>query len=141
MPSTDPGFPFEVGEVYDRRRDIHERYDGQQQGGISTPQRAPFIFLFTGESGEQYGYSDGWSEDGVFLYTGEGQVGPMEFVRGNRAIRDHSTNGKDLLLFEQLRDEGGYRFLGNFGCAGYEFREAPDRHGRPDRSSSSSSFP
>ena len=45
----------------------------------------------------------------------------MEFVRGNRAIRDHSANGQDLLLFEKLRDRSGYRFLGTFGCAGYEF--------------------
>jgi 5-methylcytosine-specific restriction protein A len=130
MRSDSAGLPFRVGEVYHRRRDIHGRYGGQQQGGISTPQRVPVLFLFTGESGEQYGYKDGWNEDGVFLYTGEGQVGPMEFVRGNRAICDHSTNGKELLLFEKLRDGTGYRFLGNFGCAGYEFREAPDRHGR-----------
>jgi hypothetical protein len=53
------------------------------------PDGAPFIFLFTGESGNQYGYQDGWKDDDTFEYTGEGQRGPMEFVRGNRAIRDH----------------------------------------------------
>lgn len=35
-------------------------YAGQQQGGISTPAGAPYVFLFTGETGAQYGYSDGW---------------------------------------------------------------------------------
>ena len=78
---------FEVGQTYNRRQDIHDEFGGQQQGGISTP-TAPFIFLFTGEMGEQYGYEDGWS-DGVFLYVGEGQRGDMEFVRGNKAIRGH----------------------------------------------------
>ena len=133
MPPLEAAIPYKVGNVYNRRRDIHDRFGGQRQGGISTPPGSPFVFLFTGGSGEQYGYSDGWSTDGIFSYTGEGQIGPMEFVRGNRAIRDHSANGQDLLLFEKLRDRSGYRFLGTFGCAGYEFRDAPDREGRPRR--------
>ena len=102
---------FEVGEVYNRRADIHGPYGGQWQGGISTPSRWPLIFLFTGESGEQYGYEDGWDENGVFLYTGEGQVGKMEFVRGNRAIRDHALDDKDLHLFQSLSKGEGYREL------------------------------
>ena len=47
--------PFDVGKIYDRQRDIHSRFKGQQQGGISTPADCPFIILFTGETGEQYG--------------------------------------------------------------------------------------
>jgi 5-methylcytosine-specific restriction protein A len=61
---------FEVGQLYDRRREIHEPYGGQQQGGISTPREHPFVLLFTSQTGEQYGYEDGWEENGVFLYTG-----------------------------------------------------------------------
>jgi hypothetical protein len=49
---------FELGRTYNRRDDIHARFGGQRQGGISTPSGVPYIFLFTGESGEQYGY--GW---------------------------------------------------------------------------------
>ncbi len=52
---------FEVGRTYDRRSEIHGPYGGQQQGGISTPKNQPLVFLFTGESGEQYGYKDGWA--------------------------------------------------------------------------------
>ena len=44
---------FEIGKIYSRRTDIHARFGGQQQGGISTPASSPIIFLFTGESGEQ----------------------------------------------------------------------------------------
>lgn len=120
---------YEINKVYNRRLHIHAKYGGQQQGGICTPANAPFIFLFTGETGEQYGYTDGPDSDGVFLYTGEGQIGPMEFVRGNKAIRDHEVNGKDLLLFQALGNNRGYRFLGKYACANYEFRESPDREG------------
>jgi 5-methylcytosine-specific restriction protein A len=120
---------YEINKIYNRRLDIHSNYGGQQQGGICTPASAPYIFLFTGESGEQYGYSDGPDEDGVFLYTGEGQLGDMDFIRGNKAIRDHEINGKDLLLFQALGKNRGYRFLGKYACANYEFRNAPDRDG------------
>ena len=120
---------FEVGQVYDRRRDIHGPYGGQWQSGISTPADQPFIFLFTGESGEQYGYEDGWDENGVFLYTGEGQVGDMEFTRGNRAIRDHAADGKDLHLFESLGKGQGYRYLGMFVCPTWEYRPGIDLNG------------
>ncbi len=90
---------FQIGEVYNRRQDIHERFGGQNQGGISTPQDHPFIFIFTGNEGKDYGYKDGWQEDGVFYYTGEGQKSDQTFTRGNKAIHEHRTNGKDLLLF------------------------------------------
>jgi hypothetical protein len=31
-------------------------------------------------------YRDGWEENGVFLYTGGGQVDDQQFTHGNRAI-------------------------------------------------------
>lgn len=120
---------FEEGRVYNRRNDIHSVFGGQRQGGISTPNGVPYIFLFTGESGEQYGYKDGWDRDGVYLYTGEGQVGDMQFVRGNKAIRDHLADGKDLLMFANLGKGKGVRFVGCFACASWETRTGPDLNG------------
>jgi hypothetical protein len=35
---------FSPGRMY-RRRELHEKFGGQRQGGISTPAKAPFIFL------------------------------------------------------------------------------------------------
>ncbi len=121
---------FEIGRIYDRQRDLHGPFGGQAQGGISTPAEQPFLFLFTGETGQQYGYKDGWSRDNVFLYTGEGQTGDMDFIRGNKAIRDHVPNGKDLFLFEALGKGKGYRHLGQFICTTWEFRQGPDLQGK-----------
>jgi 5-methylcytosine-specific restriction protein A len=123
--------PFVVGKTYRRQQDIHQVFGGQERGGISTPDAVPFIFLFTGESGNQYGYKDGWKDDDTFEYTGEGQRGPMEFVRGNRAIRDHAPNGKDLLLFEAEPTKGRYRYLGCFSCSSYDIRPSKDVDGKP----------
>lgn len=107
------------------RREIHHQYGGQQQTGISTPADYPVILLFTGEQSEDFGYHDGWTRQGVFLYTGEGQRGDMDFSRGNRAIRDHIEDGKDLHLFEYI-DSGVVRYVDKMICVGYEFRAARD---------------
>ena len=124
---------FEPGGIYNRGRDIHNVYGGQRQGGISTPKAAPLIFLFTGETGDQYGHRDGFRDGGIFAYTGEGQVGDIEFVRGNLSVRDHISNGRDLLLFEKLRQSGSYRFVGYFACDGFEYANAPDKTGASRR--------
>jgi 5-methylcytosine-specific restriction protein A len=109
---------FELGRIY-VRRDLHEQYGGQRQGGIVTPAGAPYVFLITGEGGEAHGYSDGWDVDGTFRYYGEGQLGDMEFARGNATIRDHAVLGKDLHLFEKVRP-AHLRYRGQMVCAGYD---------------------
>jgi len=79
--------PFIPDHIYNRRRDIHGRYGGNWQSGISTSATQPYIFIFTGKAGAQHGYADRWENHNVFSYTGEGQSGDMEFTRGNLALR------------------------------------------------------
>ncbi|RYD63611.1 MAG: hypothetical protein EOP83_11760 [Verrucomicrobiaceae bacterium] len=109
--------PYEVGALYNRLQEIHGRYGGQTQGGISTPAQNPFVILFTGEAGPQHGYLDHWEdEDGenIFHYYGEGQEGDMQDTRGNLAIRQHLQNKKRLLVFQSMGKSQPYRFLGEF---------------------------
>lgn len=120
---------FEVGRRYRRAHDINGLYGGSRQSGISPSASHPLIFLFTGSSGAQYGYEDAWTDDGVFLFTGEGQTGDMEFVRGNRAIRDHVVDGKDLHLFEAEGHGQPCRYMGQFACSGWHEGTGPDRNG------------
>lgn len=122
--------PYELGALYSRQEDVHGRYGGQERGGISTPPNSPFIFLFTGVAGIQHGYTDRWDDDNIFHYFGEGQVGDMQDVRGNRAIRDHLKNNKRLLIFQSLGHSKPYRFLGEFRFVyAYEQSGVPDREG------------
>jgi 5-methylcytosine-specific restriction enzyme A len=119
---------FNVGEIY-KRSALHDKYGGQEQGGISTPSRFKIILLFTSNSGEQYGYSDGWSEDrSIFYYTGEGQLGDMTFTRGNKAIRDHLNNGTEIHLFEYIK-QGYVRYVGKMTYSGFEHKEGKDKNG------------
>lgn len=121
---------FKIGAEYIRSKDIHDKYGGSRQSGISPSASHPLIFLFTGDSGESYGYEDGWQPDeGVFLYTGQGQIGDMEFKHGNKAIRDHVKDGKQLLLFRSLGKGRPVEYLGDFECASLGHGTGLDRDG------------
>lgn len=125
--------PYAIGALYSRQDHIHGRYGGQERGGISTPINSPFVFLFTGEAGEKYGYGDHWElEDGenIFHYFGEGQVGHMQYTRGNRAIGNHAANNKRLLVFQYMGKGQPYRFWGEFkSLYAYELDGIPDTKG------------
>jgi len=58
-------------------------FGGSRQNGISPSAQSPAIFIFTGDSGEQYGYADAHGEDGVFTYTGMGQTNDTPLTKGN----------------------------------------------------------
>jgi hypothetical protein len=121
---------FRVGCTY-TRSEIHKRYGGQKQGGISTPAKLPIILLFTGaKRGAKYGYSDGWESNGRFKVTGQGQVGNMQFTRGNVAIRDHAKNRKDLHVFECIARRK-VRYVGQMVYASHNLDTKRDRNGSP----------
>lgn len=101
--------PFIPDQEY-RRRDIHIQYGGNRQAGICPSSTHPFIFIFTGKTGDQHGYKDMWENDFIFSYTGEGQSGDMQFIRGNLALRDHIKDGKRIFLFQQS-SKGYVHFL------------------------------
>ena len=123
---------FTVDEQY-RRRELHESWGGSYQSGISPSATYPIIFLFTGPTGEHYGYTDGWQPDGTYHYTGEGQVGDMTLTRGNRAIYTHDDKGRRLFLFEMVANLSGYvRFVGEMVYRDHHSIEGvPDRNGAP----------
>ena len=113
-----------------RRAALHDRYGGQRQGGISTPAQSPIILLFSSPRGADFGYRDGWTSEGLYLYTGEGQRGDMTLSRGNAAIAEHADAGRDLHLFEAA-GKGFVEYVGRMVCVGSEWRMGADTEGRP----------
>ena len=120
--------PFVVGKIYNRRLDIHGRYGGQQQGGMSTPKHFPLVLLFTGDAGHVHGYQDSFRADGVFCYTGEGQHGDMTMTGSNRALRDHAALGKTVHLFEASKStgRGRTRYVGQATYLGHHLEQRPN---------------
>lgn len=120
--------PFIPRQIYNRRRDIHDVYGGNWQSGIAPSKEHPYIFIFTGKSGHQHGYEDGWENKYVFSYTGEGQDGDMDFIRGNLALRDHVAKGKRVFLFE-FEMKGYVKFVDELQVFDYDYFESHDTNG------------
>lgn len=95
-----------------RRKDLHARFGGNGQGGIAPLAGSPQVLVFSDPtSGAKYGYHDRW-EDGVFHYTGEGQVGDQRMTNGNKAVLQHAADGRSLRVFKGVR--GTVRYLDEF---------------------------
>jgi hypothetical protein len=86
------------------RTELHRRFGGQWQGGISPSAQTPNVFIFYDpESGHQHGYYDEWRSDGCLHYTGEGQRGDQQMKAGNAAILNHKAQGRALRVFQGAR--------------------------------------
>jgi hypothetical protein len=105
------------------RREVHARFGGRQQGGISPSREAPVVMFFTDPAtGHQHGYYDGWDADGLFEYVGEGQKGDQKLNQGNGAILNHAAEGRTLEGFLAHGPEVTY--LGQFELVDYYLRDA-----------------
>ncbi len=120
--------PFIPNQIYNRRADIHALYGGNWQSGICPSANHPYIFIFSGKSGHQHGYKDGWDNPSVFTYTGEGQAGDMKFTKGNLALRDHLQNRKRVFLFEG-QNKGFVKFISEVEYFDADYFETPDTKG------------
>jgi 5-methylcytosine-specific restriction protein A len=125
-----PTANFQTGRVYDRRSEIHGPFGGNWQSGIAPSSMADAIFIFTGATGAQFGYTDTETldENGLttFFYTGEGQVGDMTFTKGNKAILEHSNSGRALHLFRSRGKSKGQEYIGEFVYADHKIETGPD---------------
>jgi hypothetical protein len=121
--------PFIPNQLYNRRADIHAQYGGNWQSGICPSGDFPYIFIFSGKTGHQHGYKDGWDNPDVFSYTGEGQSGDMQFTKGNLALRDHIKNGKRVFLFE-IEAKGIVRFISEVEVFDADYFETHDTSGK-----------
>ena len=120
--------PFIPNHIYNRRADIHALYGGNWQSGICPSANFPYIFIFSGKSGHQHGYKDGWDNPNVFSYTGEGQSGDMKFTKGNLALKDHLLNGKRVFLFES-ENKGYVKFISEVEFFDADYFETHDTKG------------
>lgn len=116
-----------LGEIY-KRSHIHDLYGGNRQSGISPSAKEPYIFIFTGSTGAQYGYKDQWLNDDVFSYSGEGQTGDMRFTKGNLALREHLQSGRRVFLF-QYKAKGLVEYVSELQFIDCDYYETHDNVG------------
>jgi len=118
-----------------RRRELHERYGGARQGGVSPSRSSPNLFVFTNlHARERQGYYDWWEEDGSFHYTGQGQRGYQTLTGGNLAVLNHVKDGRALRVFQGAG--GAIQYVGEFVVDDhqpYSWNLAPSPTGGPVR--------
>jgi hypothetical protein len=119
--------PFIPDQLYNRRADIHAVYGGNWQSGICPSSVYPYIFIFSGKSGAQYGYRDGWDNKNIYSYTGEGQEGDMKFTNGNLRLREHKEQGKRVFLFES-QGNSFVKFISEMEFYDADYFETPDKN-------------
>jgi 5-methylcytosine-specific restriction protein A len=122
---------FDVSARY-LRKELHNRFKGQRQHGISTPASESFVFVFTDPNSEEYGYSDRFLDNGLFIYSGEGQVGDMTMDGGNKRILNHEENGESLYVFEKVGEQNGadvVAYDGEYEYVDHYWERAPDDNG------------
>jgi hypothetical protein len=91
------------------RKELHQRWGGRQQGGISPSRTTPNIFIFWSPAvGEKYGYYDEFRDDGHFYYTGAGQFGDQRMRDANLALLQHVRDGRRVHLFAGAGGEVEY---------------------------------
>jgi hypothetical protein len=98
------------------------RFGGSTYGGIQPSNTSPNVFLYSDpQAGRKNGYVfDGWASDGlIYLYTGEGRLGPQKMRAGNLAILTHREAGRALRLFVAEGTKPGsqakiQRYVGEF---------------------------
>ena len=112
---------FKQKQKYHRVRDLHEKYGGRRMGGIANCPNHQIIFIFSGKTGEQHGYEDGWDKENYFWYSGEGQKGDMTFSGGNKSILNHQQNEKRIFLFEKTKESGYWVFIDELKLVNYEY--------------------
>lgn len=87
------------------RKELHDRWGGVRQGGVSPSGDTPNVFLFTDPAANQaHAYRlDRWVAPDLFEYCGERQRGDQSIVRYNRSVYQARTDGKQLHLFSGWR--------------------------------------
>ena len=97
-----------------RRQDLHNRYGGVRQGGISPSNKTKNVFVFSDDvSNQAHGYEfDHWIDSNTFAYCGEGQIGDQTLTRYNYSILNHVEDDKVIRLFEG--SSGEVTYVGDF---------------------------
>lgn len=88
--------------------DIREAFGCSLMGGISYGKKTNVLVLIRKHIDNLY---EDRQEGDIIYYTGEGQVGNQDLVRGNKAINESNENNTNMVLFDVF-SKGEYTYKG-----------------------------
>ncbi|MCD8117507.1 MAG: hypothetical protein LUE21_10420 [Oscillospiraceae bacterium] len=96
--------------------------------GINPTDDTVVLISSIGKVRGSFVYHDKWTEDGDYLYSGEGRAGDQAMTKGNLAIRDAARDGKKIHLFVKFSPRE-YYYQGVFELVDYTYEDDKDENG------------
>ena len=96
--------------------------------GINPTDTTVVLISSIGRSSGKFVYHDKWTEDGNYIYSGEGKTGDQTMTRGNLAIRNAAYDGKQIHLFVKFSPQD-YYYQGIFELLDYTYEDEKDENG------------
>lgn len=112
-------------------RQVEEQFGIRITGfgrGINPTEDTVVLISSIGKTKGNFVYHDKWTEDGDYLYSGEGKSGDQAMTKGNLAIRDAARNGKEIHLFVKFSPQE-YYYQGVFHLINYTYEDEKDEDG------------
>ncbi len=106
-------------------REIEDQFNIRRAGfgrGINSTDESVILISSAESKRKNYVYHDGWTDDGMFIYSGEGKSGDQELIRGNRAVLEAEQKGKTITLFIKLSSDE-YYCQGQFELVDYDIED------------------
>ena len=73
-------------------------------------------------------YHDKWTQDGDYIFSGEGAKGDQKKTKNNSEIMNAKSNGKEIHLFVKFSSDE-YYYQGIFEVEGYTYEDDRDENG------------
>lgn len=96
--------------------------------GINPTASTVVLISSIGTSSGNFVYHDKWTEDGDYLYSGEGRTGDQTMTKGNLAIKNAERDNKALHLFVKFSPKE-YYYQGVFTLVDYTYEDEQDKSG------------
>ena len=96
--------------------------------GINPTEKSVVLISSIEKKHGAFVYHDHWTEDGDYIYSGEGKTGDQQMIKGNAAIKKAAEDGKTLYLFVKL-SPSEYYFQGRVACVEYTYEDDEDELG------------
>lgn len=96
--------------------------------GINVTPTSVVLISSLSKSNDKFVYHDKWTEQGDYLYSGEGKSNDQKMIRGNLAIKEAESDGKKIYLFVKLSPQE-YYYQGVFKMIDYEYVDETDESG------------
>ena len=98
--------------------------------GINITDTSIVLISYMKKDADVFVYHDHWTENGEYIYSGEGRQGNQQMKRGNWAIANASFDNRKIYLFIKFSPQE-YYFQGEFICINYTQETENDADGLP----------